>query len=55
MFGALRGLEPLRGGQVERCPGARLRWVEKEASLHHRSLQETVEADHSVEEKKFHT
>lgn len=51
MFEALQGLEPLQGGQVERCPGARLRWVEKGVSLHHPSLQEMVEADHSVEEK----
>lgn len=51
MFEALRELEPLRGGQVVRCPGARRRLVEKGASLHHRPLQEMVMADLSVEEK----
>lgn len=48
VFEVLRQPEPPQGGRVERCPGAMLRWVEREVSLHHRSLQETVEGDRSV-------
>lgn len=35
--------------RAERCREARQRWVETGASLDLRSLQETVEADHSGE------
>lgn len=51
MFEVLQGLESLQGGQVERCLEARLRWVERGASLHHWSLQEKVDAHHSVKNK----
>lgn len=49
VFEALREREPLRVGRGERCPGVRLHWVERGASLHHLSLREMVEEHHSVE------
>lgn len=48
MFEAPQGPEPLLGVRAERCPGAKRHWVERGVCLHHRSLQERVEANRSL-------